>query len=235
MIEIISNPKLLYYVTKRIIQEDIRLGLIDRNTVADVNLLNLSKEGIELEYFGKSKVLSSETKKSDSKKVVVLTIVTYYSLLDLVKDINKKYLSDSQYKCYVTTNDSMGVIETKKPDIVVVPFDLANSKRILQKARLANPDLQIIMYFNRFYDMHDSSDIRKEYEYFQSLNNVSFISLNNGSFIDFWHEDNDNNIYEKEIKQARDKVMQDRAQKIQYSTSTEYWSTNMYNKLQSAL
>lgn len=213
IIEIMKKPELLYYVVKRLIQEDIRSDLIDAQSLNGADLALAAKEDFQLEYYKISKKkIPLQHKKADKDKTVVLTIVSDIYGVGSISEVNKTLLPSKDYECYVEAGgrDAIGIIEDRKPDIIVVPFYwvLFDIKRLLQKARLVNPDLQIIMYYDSDYDFnHPISD--RERRYFEKFKNISFIN-----YYDYFSLYFVTDRYVREIQEARQKIREEKTPKL---------------------
>ena len=161
--DIAENPGLLFYVIRRLIQEDIRAGLIDKDSLKGDGLLSKTKDELRMEYAESSKKPLPVINKEERKKLVVLTIVEDPILAHVINHYNLE-LSEDSYEFYVKSDkDVLKVIEDKRPDIIVTSTlsDSFDVRRILQKAQHLNPDLQIIMYRDVVSKGIDMDDYRR--------------------------------------------------------------------------
>jgi len=205
IIEIMQNPKLLYYVVKRLIQEDIRSDLIDIQSLNGNGLVLTTKKDLQLEYYKISKKkIPLQHKKAEQDKTVVLTIIPNPHRFEYISEVSETLFSNKDYECYVEQwqADAIGRVEDEKPDIIMVPFrwESFNIKRFLQKARLANSNLQIIMYYDDYYRFSRPT-LKRERQYFRKLKNISFVGYHSYYSSGFVEDG-----YVREIQEARQRI-----------------------------
>ncbi len=184
VIEILRRPDLLLYVTRRLIQEDFSLGLLDTTEPID----------------SRNKILPV----SNNNLVKVLAIFEDPSEIELAEMHNGE-LPHEKYECYARHSEAaIGMVLEKKPDIIVVPsqskwFDM---RRLLQIAKHENPGLKVIM----FHDYNENGAVLKEQN--RRIGDL-ICSYTPYRFIRSSTERTCN--YIALIKEAREKIMQQRA------------------------